>query len=137
MKVKACPKCGNKSLGEHWCKGRMLQQVCGSFGEDSCGWKGEPYTPPKKRITNQVELRIDEFYGWHYVVYDKYGHVSTDSATYDTREEAMEELIDDLTPKEGYDDPAAPYTAVLVKVPCHVVVRGKMFRFKDGKVTKV
>lgn len=137
MKVKQCPKCGNTSLGEHWCKDRMLQQVCGAYGEESCGWKGEPYTPPKRRITNKVELRIDDFFGWHYIVYDKYGHTQTDSATYDTREEAMQELIDDITPREGYNDPAAPYTAVLVKVPCNVTVRGTMYRLKDGKVKRV
>ena len=122
----------------------MLEQYChgqtsfGDYdGDENCGWKGEPYTPPRKRITNTTELRIDDFYGWHYIVYDKYGHVQTDSATYDTREEAMEELTDDLTPKEGYIDPAAPLTAVLFKVPGRVTVKGKMFKFKNGKVTKV
>ena len=135
MKVTVCPKCGSKNLGERWAKGRMLEQYCnGPDGED-CYWKGEPYTPPKRRITNTMDARIDDFYGWHYIVYDKYGHVQTDSATYDTREEAMEELTEDLTPKEGYVDPAAPLTAVLFKVPGRVTIKGTMFKLKQGKVT--
>lgn len=137
MKVKACPKCGNTSLGERWCKGRMLQHYCsGEDGETSC-WVSQPYTPPKRRITNTTEFRLDEFVGWHYLVYDKYGHVATDSATYDTRAEAMVELTEDITPKEGYDDPAAPFTAVLFNVPPRVTIKGTMFKFKKGKVTEV
>lgn len=137
MKVKACPKCGNTSLGERWCKGRKLEQYCnGPDGED-CYWVGEPYTPPRRRITRLDTLRIDEFYGWHYIVYDKYGHVQTDSATHDTRKEAMEALEEDLTPRPGYVDPAAPLTAVLFKVPSRVTIKGTMFKLKKGIVTKV
>jgi hypothetical protein len=117
--------------------GRKLEQYCnGPDGED-CTWVGEPRIPEKKRITNTDTLRLDEFFGWHYIVYDRYGHVQTDSATHDTRAEAMKALEEDLTPREGYDDPAAPLTAVLFNVPSHVSVKGKMYRFKKGKVTKV
>ena len=139
MKVKVCPKCGNSNLSERWAKGRMLEQYCYSYDEndEKCYWVGEPFTPPKRPITNVVELRIDDFYGWHYQTFDKYGHVSTDSATYDTKAEALKELSDDITPREGYDDPAAPYTAVLVKVPSRVTVKGKMFKLVNGKVTSV
>jgi hypothetical protein len=114
----------------------MLQQVCGAYGEDGCGWKGEPYTPPKRRITNTMELRVDDFYGWHYLVYDKHGHLQTSSATYDTRMEAMEKLEEALTPNDGYINPAAPLTAVLFKVPCRVIIKGTMFRFNNGRVNK-
>jgi hypothetical protein len=144
MKVKVCPKCGSKNLGERWAMGRKLQQYChgvtsfGDYDEDThCRWVGEPYTPPRKRITNTDTLRLDEFVGWHYIVYDKYGHTQTDSATHDTRAEAMEALIDDITPREGYDDPAAPYTAVLFNVPSNVTIKGTMYRLKKGVVKKV
>ena len=135
MKIKTCPKCGSTQVGEQWVKGRMLQQHCYiGDGDEFCGWKGEPYTPPKKRITNKTQLRIDEFSGWHYIVYDKYGHVHTDSATFDTKAEALGELQGDLIPKQGYDDPAAPLTAVLFNVPSHITIKGQMFRVKDGKL---
>lgn len=134
MKIKSCPKCGCTNLGERWANGRKLEQYCD--GED-CYWKGEPYTPPKRRITNTTDLMIDNFSGWHYIVYDKYGHVQTDSETYDTRAEAMHEMEDDITPKECYDDPAAPYTAVLFNVPSTVTIKGTMFRVKNGTCSKV
>ena len=138
MKYKACPKCGSKQLGERWVKERMLQQYC-YIGEDDthCGWVGEPFVPPRKRITNTTKLRIDDFPGWHYLVYDKYGHIQTDSATYDTQLEAMKELQDDITPRDGYKDPAAPYTAVLFKVPGNVTIEGRMFRLLNGKFVEV
>src|ERR1035437_3986273 len=126
MKVKTCPKCGSKSLGERWAKGRKLEQYCnGSDGED-CYWVGEPYTPSKKRIANTDTLRLGEFVGWHYIVYDKYGHVQTDSATYGTREEALKELVEDFTPRQDYVAPAAPLTAVLFNVPASIVIKGTM-----------
>jgi len=115
----------------------MLQQVCGAYGEESCGWKGEPYTPPRKRITNTTDVRVDDFSGWHYIVYDKYGHVQTDSATHNTRAEAMKELERDLTPKQGYDDPSAPLTAVLFFVPANFTIEGTMYRFNKGGVNRV
>ena len=144
MKVKVCPRCGSKELGERWCKGRTLQQYCthasdtfyDRTGERDCEWVGEPYTPPRRRITNATRLRIDDFYGWHYIVYDKYGHVQTDSATYDTKAEAMKELEDEFKTREGYVNPAAPLTAVLFNVPSSVTIKGTMFKLKNGVVTK-
>lgn len=137
MKVKVCPKCGFSDLGERWAIGRKLEQYCCDPEEVGCHWVSEPYIPPKQKISRMVELRIDDFFGWHYQVFDKYGHVQTDSATYDSKAEAFKEMTDDITPKEGYDNPAAPYTAVLVKVPCRVTVEGTMFRLINGKVTEV
>ena len=137
MKVKVCPKCGSTRLGERWCKGRMLEQYCGDFEDIGCSWKSEPYTPPKKHITNTTELPINDFHGWHYIVYDKYGYVAISSATYDTRAEAMVELTEDMTPKAGYNDPAAPYTAVLFIVPANVTIKGTMFKMKSGSCVQV
>lgn len=144
MKLKTCPKCKSTRLGERWAKNRMLQQYChgcdsyGDYDEDTrCTWVGEPRIPEKKRITNTDTLRIDEFFGWHYLIYDKYGHLSTDSATHNSQAEAMEALEENLTPPQGYDDPAAPYTAVLFDVPQTITIKGTMYRFNKGKVNKV
>lgn len=139
MKLKVCPKCGGKNLGDRWAKGRMMQQYChGVYDEDTnCGWVGEPRIPEKRRITNKDTLRIDDFHGWHYLIYDKYGHLQTDSATHDTRAEAMEALEEDMTPKEGYVDPAAPLTAVLFFVPANITIKGTMYRYNKGGVNKV
>lgn len=128
----SCPECCSEDIGDRWCNGRMLQYYC-----RECGWHAEPRTPEKIPITNTCELRVDDFSGWHYIIYDKYGHVQTDSATYDTREEALKELEDDLTPKPGYVDPSAPLTAVLFNVPDHVTIKGTMFKLQDGKVKKI
>lgn len=132
MKIKLCPKCGSSNLGERWSNGRKLVQYCHS--DEDCYWVGEPYTPSKRRITNTTDLRIDNFSGWHYIVYDRFGHIQTDSATYHTKAEAVKEMEEDLTPRAGYNDPAAPYTAVLFNVPSRVTIKGKMFKFKDGEV---
>lgn len=136
MKVKTCPKCGFSSLGERWSRGRMLEQYCHDPEEMGCHWVGEPYTPPKRRITNKDTLRIDEFHGWHYIIYDKYGHVQTDSATYGSKSEALKEMEDDLKPKRDYVDPAAPLTAVLFFVPSSVTIEGTMFKYKDGQMVE-
>jgi hypothetical protein len=143
MKLKVCPKCGNTDhLAERWAKGRMLEQCCHApldvFGYlGSCNWVGTPYTPEKICITTTVKVRLDEIYGWHYQVFDKYGHVVTDSVTYGSKAEAMEELVDDITPKEGYDDPAAPYTAILVRIPPTMTLEGEAFQLVNGKTTEV
>jgi hypothetical protein len=124
----------------------MLEQYCVSRtdsdyeGDDwdasgRCRWVSEPYTPPRRRITNTCELRIDDFCGWHYIIYDKYGHVQTESETYSTKAEAMKELEEDLEPRD-YDNPAAPLTAVLFNVPPCVTIKGTMFKVKNGKVVK-
>jgi hypothetical protein len=143
MKVKACPRCSCENLGERWAKGRQLEQYCRrrNDGDDwdapeYCGWVGKPYEPTKRRITNTTQLWIDDFPGWHYIVYDKYGHVQTDSATQHSKKIAMKELEISLKPKPGYDDPAAPLTAVLFFVPTHITIKGKMFKSKMFKGKK-
>ena len=137
MKLKACPKCGCKNLGDRWTNGRKLEQYCLADGEEEyCTWVGQPRTPERKRITNTKDLRVDEFYGWDYIVYDKFGHASTYSQTFGTEREAMTDLADEL--KQGVKDKdGGPYTAVLFKTPSKVVLKGKMFKFKSGIVTKI
>jgi len=70
MKLKVCPKCGSKNLGDRWTNGRKLEQYCNGKSEwedEVCLWVGEPRTPEKIRITNTKDLRIDNFYGWDYI----------------------------------------------------------------------
>lgn len=129
---KVCPKCYGEDIGDRWTKGRMLEYYC-----RDCHWHAEPRTPESIPITNQCDLRIDNFHGWHYIIYDKYGHVSVDSATHGTKEEAMKDLEWHMTPKRSFPDPAAPYTAVLFYVPPRVQITGIAFRYEDGAVKQV
>ena len=133
-KFKQCPRCGRtNTLGDRWCRGRMLQQYCNGGDDfdddytDRCGWVGLPRVPEKRRITNTRKLRIDDFSGWDYIVYDKYGHESVISRTYHSKEDAIKELQEDLNIK----DAGSPYTAVLFNVPSSVTIKGKVF--KKGK----
>jgi hypothetical protein len=137
MKLKSCPKCGCNDLGEIWTKGRMLRQYCRDENEMGCIWEGEPYTPELQSITNMMEISINDFPGWHYIVYDKFGHVAISSGTYHNHEEALEKLKNDITPKEGYNDPAAPYTAVLFNVPQYVTIKGEIFKLENGVITEI
>lgn len=141
MKLKVCPKCGcGARLGDRWVTGRRLQQFCSNpcdKNENNCSWEGEPRIPEHTRITNTAQLRIANFQGWHYLIYDTYGHLQTSSATYATRAKAMQDLQKLAKAKKA--NPAAPLTAVLFYVPPNVTVKGTMFKFKKGQVvtTKV
>lgn len=135
MKVKCCPKCDATGLSEIWANGRKLMQRCNN-SDDGCYWRGEPYTPPKRRVIATKDLRIDDFSGWDYVVYDKYGHTMTLSQTFSGSTAAMKELERELVRGEK-DENAGPYTGVLFKTPYRVVLKGTMFRCKKGKVAKV
>jgi hypothetical protein len=132
MKIKTCPNCGSTDLGDRWANGRKLMQYC---HEEECNWIGEPRTPEKRRITDTKHLRIDDFYGWDFIIYDKYGHESVTSQTFNTEKEAMKELERDLAHGEKNED-GGPYTGVLFKTPLSVVLKGKMFKIKNGKCTK-
>jgi hypothetical protein len=139
MKLKSCPTCGNTSLGERWANGRKLTQFCNGYDDyqgDTCSWVGEPYTPPKRRITTTKNLQVMDFSGWDFTVYDKYGHVMTLSRTYGTNTAAMKELEHELEQGER-DVNAGPYTGVLFKTPVRVVLQGTMFRCKKGVVQAV
>ena len=128
MKVKECPNCGSTNLGDYWCIGRKLQQFC---REEDCTWKGKPRIPEKIPITNTKELRIGNFPGWDYEIYDKYGHTETISCSYDTRADALKELKRDLMNGEQ-DKDAGPYTGVLFHTPVRVTIKGKMFKSKKS-----
>jgi hypothetical protein len=132
MKVKVCPECGSDNIGDMWCNGRKLQYYC---GEEDCNWKAEPRIPSKRKITDTRECRIDDFGGWSYITYDKYGHVSCWSQTFNAEAAAMRALEKDLKCKPT--DEGGPYTGVIFNVPHHVTIKGKMFKMKNGVVTQV
>ena len=129
-KFKYCPECGGHNLGDRWCRGRKLQQYC-----HSCEWKSEIRTPEKKKITNQRDLRIDEFYGWSYILYDRYGHVTMYSATHNSEKKARKEMEGDMQRMKSLDE--TPITGVLFFVPFFVTIKGKMYKLKNNKLTKV
>lgn len=135
MKHKTCPKCGSSDLGDRWCTGRKLQQFCKNDDED-CNWKGDLRIPERIKITDTKDLRVDNFCGWDYIIYDKYGHVSVYSRTYNSKDKALKELEYDITVKNE-NDPVSPYTGVLFKTPPTIKIRGEMFKMKDNKCIKI
>jgi hypothetical protein len=134
MKVKICPECGSDNIGDRWCKGRKLQYYC---HEEDCNWEAEPRTPSKRKITDTQEVGIDDFSGWSYIVYDKFGHVSCLSATHNTEAAAMKDMEHYLKCGEKPTNEGGPYTGVIFNVPHHVTIKGKMFKMKNGVVTQV
>jgi hypothetical protein len=132
-KVECCPECGSTNIGDRWASGRKLQYYC---GEEDCYWTAEPRTPSKRRITDTKDLRVDDFSGWDYIVYDKYGHVATYSRTYNGEASAMKELERELVRGEK-DANAGPYTGVLFQTPSRVTIKGKMFKSKGGVCSQV
>jgi len=132
-KYNTCPKCGSVRISDRWCEGRMIQQYCyddgddEDFGSDVCGWVGKPRIPETRSIKISKKLIIDGFTGWHYEVYDKYGHVMISSRYYDKKEDAQKNLESDLE-KGLKDEAAGPYTAVLFNIPSSVVIEGQVFK---------
>ena len=122
MKICECPKCGSRGLGDRWVPRRMLQQFC-----HACDWKAEPRIPEKRRITSTKEVVVDDFEGWSYLIYDKYGWMLMDSQTFDTRTSAISSMNETLEQWSKNTD-ASPLTAVLFNTPSRVKIRGKIFR---------
>lgn len=131
MKPKECPTCGSEDIGDRWCAHRMLQYFC-----RECNWAAQTRTPSRRKITNIKSLLVDDFFGFNYVIYDKYGYESTISRTYNTEKTAQKEMEDDLLRGEKNDD-AGPYTGVLFKTPSRVTIIGKMFKIKNGMCKRV
>ena len=137
MKVKCCPKCGSRELGDRWVAGRKLQQYCYiSAEEEVCGWKAEPRTPERRRISGTKFLRIDDFSGYDYVIYDKFGCEFTISRSDSSEDTARKEMERELIRGET-DEHGGPYTGVLFKTPTSVVLKGKVFKTKKGVCTQI
>lgn len=130
-KYNKCPKCDSYQLGERWCKGRKLQQYCYNDNVNDenveCGWEGEPRIPELKRIVTTKQLTVHNFSGWDYVIYDKYGYVMTVSRSFESEEDATDDLNREL--KKGLTDKiAGPYTGVLFHTPPSIKIEGQVFK---------
>ena len=119
MKRKICPACGG-SLGDRWVANRKLQQYC-----HDCDWKGTPRVPEKQAIKDTKTISVDQFSGFNYQIFDKYGHITTFSRSYYTKEEAAKAMKDDLDNHNKSLD-LSPCTAVLW--PDRVTVKGEVFK---------
>ncbi|MFA5299609.1 MAG: hypothetical protein WC389_15580, partial [Lutibacter sp.] len=91
MKIKTCPECGSTLGSDCWTTGRKLMQRC------DCGWKGEPRIPETLPIQDTKNVRVGQFWGYHYEIFDKYNHLLTSSRYYGTEKETLEEMQSDLT----------------------------------------
>jgi hypothetical protein len=122
MSAKSCPNC-SEPVKRVWCSGRKLQWRC-----TECSWKGKPQTPEKKKIPTHKTVRVDNFAGWQFESFDKYGHISTSSRVYPSEREMMVDIDRELAIGRKEDNPAGPYTILAFNVPGTVKIKGKVYR---------
>jgi hypothetical protein len=80
--------------------------------------------PEQQEIKTTKLLNVGNFPGFHYAVFDRYGHSLTFSRSYSTEAEAEKNLTREM--KYGdTDDHAGPYTGLLW--PAVAVVSAKVF----------
>ena len=120
MKFEKCPECKSDELGDRWAKGRKLQQHCWY-----CEWKDEPRIPETKVIKMTKRVQVNQFHGFNYEVFDRYGYVMVFSRSYGTEEKATIALKGDLE-RHGKEDSGGPCTAILW--PDVVTVKGKIYK---------
>ena len=125
MKPNECPKCESTNIGDRWCKGRKLRYYC-----RECYWQDEPRIPETIPISTTKTVSVNQFYGFVYEIYDKYGHISTYSKTYQTEEEVKNAMLEDLNNCNKHED-YFPCTGIIW--PKSVVVNGKVFRTHTNK----
>lgn len=119
MKPKYCPKCKEDEVRKILTKGRKNIFEC-----ENCYWKSKPFIPKTRPIKHIKNVSPNNFYGYCYEVFDKYGQPCVFSRSYDTREDAIKEMMDDIS--KGIDKPYGPYTGVLW--PKTVEVKGEVFK---------
>jgi hypothetical protein len=119
-----CPNCGSDYISDRWVAGRKLQRSC-----NDCGWKEKPRTPDRRVIKNTKFIKANQFQGFHYEVYDQYGHETTFSRSYGTAEEARVELLNELSKLNKHPN-YAPCTGILW--PDRVEVVGEVVREGDS-----
>ena len=118
MKVNECPECGNEIV-DRWQRGRKLQQAC-----EICDWQGEIRIPEKIEIKTVKEVTVNQFYGFCYQVFDRYGHIMTYSKSYETEGQAEEDLLQEIEQGKR-DEDGGPYVGILW--PSIVNVKGKIY----------
>jgi hypothetical protein len=102
-----CPKCGSKDLYDRWTSGRKLERGC-----HDCSWKEPPRTPELQVIKNTKIVSANQFWGFCFEIYDRYGHITIASRSYATKEEAREELVKELS-SENENPDYGPCTGIL------------------------
>ncbi len=120
MKLENCPECESDDLGDHWVKGRKLQQYC-----HDCGWKGEPRIPEIEEIKTTKRVQVNQFHGFNYEIFDRYGCIMIHSQSYHTKKEAEVALKGDLQRNEK-EEIGGPCTAILW--PDVVTVNGEVYK---------
>ena len=117
--ITKCPKCGSKDIGDRWVKGRKLSRYC-----YDCDWVGLPRVPELWKIKNTREIRVGQFPGFQYEIFDRYGHILVHSRFFDTKTEVKKALMKEM--KLGKKDKdAGPYTGILW--PSTVTVKGMVY----------
>jgi hypothetical protein len=108
-KRKDCPKCGER-LHTCWAgNGRTLRKECHN---DECWWKGEPYTPPKRRISSVKTVSYFEGGNWEYELFDQYGHEAVRSQGFSSKEACVTAARRALVVHNA-DPNYAPCTAII------------------------
>lgn len=115
-----CPICKSDDISNIWVKNRMLQCRC-----RDCGWRGNPRVPEIIPIEFTREICVNQFYGWEYELFDKYGHVLIYSKTYDKKENLLKELNAEMDRYNSNVD-VAPVTAIIW--PPSVTVLGEVYK---------
>jgi hypothetical protein len=128
----SCPKCGSDDLYNRWVSERKLQRGC-----HDCSWKEPPRTPELQVIKNTKLISANQFSGFCFEVYDRYGHIVIFSRSYSTAEKAREELIKELTTHNKHPE-YAPCSGVLwpdkVMVIGEFIGTAKLERDSNAKV---
>lgn len=127
MKLDACPKCGNQSLGDRWSNQgrRLLEQHCVAELDDEsacegwtdngcgivqvCGWTGPARTPEVQKIVKSSSHLYHR--AGTYSIYDRFGHVLCRSQGFDSKAKAMPFIQKELQRGVSNSD-AGPYTAL-------------------------
>lgn len=126
VRVEECPKCGSRAR-QVWSKGRTLTSECTGHLDsgDSCFWRGEPYTPPKKAVQTTKFVDVDQFGGFVYEAFDQFGQTTCHSQTYRNRADCLKAAqaeVDRWSTVEGYGQCSA------VVWPAKVKVRGSLVK---------
>ena len=119
MELKYCPRCKFKDVDRI-----LTTQRRNVFRCINCNWQSKPFIPPIKPIPTTKRVRIYNFSGWGYEVYDGYGQHVVYSRSYDTREEAIKAMRKDID--HGKGKPYGPYTGIMW--PRTVEVKGEIFK---------
>jgi len=119
MELKYCPRCRFKDVDRI-----LTTQRRNIFRCTNCNWRSKPFIPPIKPIPTTKKVRVYQFGGWGFEVYDVYGQCVIYSRSYGTKEEAIENMQKTL--KNGKGKPYGPYTGIIW--PQTIEVKAEVFK---------